>query len=199
MHNFLNTVRATIIKVIVAFLFILIVVGVYKSLFEEKVETVIGLINMITVDENLKTLDPILKEGSLLHKPIYGSNYATLKIPSIDVNLPVYYGESLSVLKQGIGHDSSTYFPGEGGTIVYMGHNFKTFLAKLPEAQIGDSIEVETTYGTFEYIIYDTKIVDETNTAAVPVNQDEEILVIYTCWPINNIGHASQRYLVYAK
>ena len=113
--------------------------------------------------------------------------------------MPVYYGESLSILKNGIGHDSRSFFPGEGGTILYMGHNFKTFLARLPETNIGDSIQIETEYGTFEYKIYDKKIVNEHDTDKAPIQQEEEILIIYTCWPINNIGHAYERYLVYAK
>ena len=80
-----------------------------------------------------------------------------------------------------------------------MGHNFKSFLSRLPEARIGDKIEIETSYGTFEYTIYKSSIVHETDLGAAPIQQDEEILIIYTCNPINNIGHAYQRYLVYAK
>ena len=71
-------------------------------------------------------------------------------------------------------------------------------MANLPKAEIGDIITLETTYGTFKYEIYDTKIVKETDVDEVPIQKDKEILMIYTCWPINNIGHASQRYVVYA-
>lgn len=199
-NKILNIIKATIIQLIVAFLFVAIVFSAYKVLLEEKFETVADLIDVFAVkNQELETLEPLLKDNMLLHKPIYGSKYATLKIPSIDVNLPVYYGESLSLLKYGIGHDRISYFPGEGGTIVYMGHNFKTFLARLPEAKVGDKIEVETTYGSFTYTIYETKIVHETNIQAVQIQEEEERLVIYTCYPINNIGHAYERYLVFAK
>lgn len=199
-NKIFNILKATIIKIIVAFLFVAIICLVYKVMLEEKFETVTGIIDVIAVNnQELKTLTPLLDGNILLHRPIYGSKYATLKIPSIEVDLPIYYGESLSLLKYGIGHDSLSYFPGEGGTIVYMGHNYKTFLAKLPEAKVGDKIQVETDYGTFEYTIYETKIVHETNVGAVELQQEEERLVIYTCYPINNIGHAYQRYLVFAK
>lgn len=89
-------------------------------------------------------------------------------------------------------------FLGENGSIILAGHNFKNFLANLPQAQIGDRIQYETTYGTFNYEIYDTKIIEETQTEEVPIQKEKEILMIYTCYPINNIGHASQRYVVYA-
>ena len=80
-----------------------------------------------------------------------------------------------------------------------MGHNFKSFLARLPEIKIGDKILIQTSYGTFEYTMYESKIVHETDLGAAPIQQEEERLIIYTCYPINNIGHAYQRYLVYAK
>lgn len=167
-------------------------------MFEEKFEAVASLINIFAPIET-KTLEPVLEGIELTNKPIYGSKYATLRIDSIDVELPVYFGESLSILKSGIGHDSESFFPGEGGTVIYMGHNFKTFLAKLPDVKINDVIEVETEYGTFDYKVYKTKVVNETDTDEAPIQRDEEMLILYTCWPINNIGHASKRYLVYAK
>ena len=80
-----------------------------------------------------------------------------------------------------------------------MGHNFKTFLAKLPEVKIDDKIEIETDYGNFSYKVYDKKIVGEDDIDKALLQRNEEILIIYTCWPINNIGHADKRYLVYAK
>jgi sortase A len=79
------------------------------------------------------------------------------------------------------------------------GHNFKKFLARLPETQIGDMIVLETNYGTFNYQITDQKIIDENNAEAVPIVDTAEVLMLYTCWPINNIGHASDRYVVYAE
>ena len=82
--------------------------------------------------------------------------------------------------------------------MILAGHNFKTFLANLPKAQIGDEIVIETTYGNFTYKIYDTKIIQESEVSEVPIQKDKEILMIYTCYPIHNIGYASQRYVVYA-
>ena len=131
--------------------------------------------------------------------PSYGQNYATLKIPSIDIELPIYYGSTLDLLKYGIGHEIDSYFPGEGGSIILMGHNYKQLLAKLPNTKIGDSIQIATEYGEFEYTIYHSQVVKETETNKVPIQEDGEILMIYTCWPINNIGYTTERYVVYAK
>ena len=159
----------------------------------------IYLLNIITVNENeVQEVSPVLQGNTLANYPTYGSKYATLKIDSIGVELPVYYGANYTILKSGIAHDDTSFFPGEGGSIILAGHNFKTFLADLPKAEIGDKIVLDTNYGTFNYEIYGTKIVKETEIDEVPIQNEKEILMIYTCWPINNIGHASERYVVYA-
>ena len=111
---------------------------------------------------------------------------------------PVYYGANYTILKNGVAHDETSYFPGEGGSIIYAGHNYSTLLADLPEVSYDEKIIIETTYGTFEYKVLGSKIIKETDVEEVPIQSEKELLMIYTCWPINNIGHATERYVVYA-
>lgn len=196
--NIRKILKAAIISLIVAFLFVFIISAMLIKIGNEKFKLATDLLKIITVDEEVQTITPVLEGDILLNYPTFGTKYATLKIDTAGIKLPVYYGASYTILKSGIAHDDISYFPGEGGSVIMAGHNFKTFLANLPKAEIGDKIVLETTYGTFEYEIYDTKIVKETATNEVPVQKEKEILMLYTCWPINNIGHASQRYVVYA-
>lgn len=197
----LKILKTTIISLIVVLLFVFLISFTTVKLCKENFVMAINLLEMITIetDSEIQTISPVLENNKLINYPTYGTKYASLKIESIDVDLPIYFGESYSILKNGIGHDSSSYFPGEGGSIVYMGHNYKTFLRRLPETTIGDIIKIETEYGDFEYKIYNTKIVNETDVSEVPIQDKEEILMIYTCYPVNNVGYAYQRYVVYAK
>lgn len=192
-------IKAAILSLIVAFLFVFIICFSLLKIGKEKFDMAIYLLQMITVNENnVQTNSPVLEGNVLINYPTYGSKYATIKIDSINLELPVYYGANYTILKSGIAHDENSYFPGEGGSVIMAGHNFKSFLANLPKVNIGDKIVLDTTYGTFNYEIYDTKIVEETAVNEVPIQEEKEILMLYTCWPINNIGHASQRYVVYA-
>ena len=195
----LEIIKAAIISLIVAFLFVLIVCIIFNLTVKEKFDMAMSLIKIVTINQtNIKTAEPVLNGNILVNYPTYGNKYATLTIDSIGLELPVYYGANYTILKSGIAHEERSYFPGEGGSVILAGHNFKTFLAELPNANIGDTIKLETTYGEFNYKINETKIIKETAVNEVPVQKEEEILMLYTCWPINNIGHASERYVVYA-
>ena len=200
----LEEICKSTIKILIEALLITccIVVGI-KLIFGKKIETALILVNKISVSSNQDkvreqtTIDE--EKKSLENYPEYGTQYATIEIPRIDANLPVYFGDTLEILKKGVGHSSGSYFPGEGGSILYMGHNSKKVFRRFSELQIGDEIKVTTTYGEYNYKIYDMQLINETDTDKVPIQRNEEILMVYTCYPFNNIGYATQRYVVYAK
>lgn len=206
-----NGLKATIFSLIVAFLIIIFICMVSIKLGKEKFLLATDLIDVITIDEvkEEEKIAPVLQQISqenqenesaiLTNCPSYGENYASLKIESIGVELPIYYGKTLDLLKKGIGHDNDSYFPGEGGSVIFMGHNFGRFLANLPKVKVGDQIQVTTNYGEFHYTVYDSQVINENEVDKVPIQEAEERLMIYTCWPINNIGYATERYVVYAK
>ena len=195
--------KATISVIIVALLLVGIIYLATYLFFGQEIDTAVLLLNTVAVelDENKEEVPTVLNEEkqTLENYPEYGTQYATIEIPRIGANLPVYFGDTLEILKKGVGHSSGSYFPGEGGSIVYMGHNSKKVFRRFSELQIGDSIKVTTTYGEFNYKIYDMQLIKETELEKVPIQREEEILMVYTCYPFNNIGYADHRFVVYAK
>ena len=202
MHKIIEkTIKATIISVIVAlFITATITFGIYLFL-GAKIEETISLINKVSIDlENKEVKETVIdSQNKIQNYPEYGTQYATIEIPKIDVNLPVYFGDTLEILKKGVGHSSGSYFPGEGGSIIYMGHNSKKMFRRFSELQIGNEITVKTNYGEYKYKIYDMQLIKETELEKLPIQKDKEILMVYTCYPFNNIGYATQRYVVYAE
>lgn len=203
MHNKLvKLIKATIIDLIVALLVTAILYTALEIFLGQEINMVLGIVNTISVDTSNKSnkqTEYDKTSNKLKVYPEYGTQYATIEIPKIDVDLPVYFGDTLEILKKGVGHSSGSYFPGEGGSIIYMGHNSKKMFRRFSELQLNDTITVKANYGEFKYQIYDMQIVEETDTEKLPIQTDEEILMIYTCYPFNNIGYATQRYVVYAK
>lgn len=202
MHKILKkTIRATIINVIVA-LFITFVLLLTIYLFcRAEIDETISIIGKISTDTEQKVIQETIinEENKIQNYPEYGTQYATIEIPKINVTQPVYFGSTLDILKKGVGHDSGSYFPGEGGSIIYMGHNSKNVFRNFSQLEIGDKIIVNATYGEFEYQIYDMKLINETELDELPIQKDKEILMVYTCYPFNNIGYATQRYVVYSE
>lgn len=205
MPKFLGkTIKATIISIIVA-LFITIAIIVCINIFAgAQIDQAITLANRVSIeikeDKESEFKETTLSENKkLVNYPDFGTQYATIEIPKINVNKPVYLGDTLEILKKGVGHSTGSYFPGEGGSIVYMGHNSEDTFRRFSELQVGNEIIVKTNYGEFKYKIYDMQLINEKELDKLPIQKDKEILMVYTCYPFNNIGYASQRYVVYAE
>ncbi len=203
MHNkHIQCIKATIITIIVAFIFAGIVCLIMQIAFGQTIWGAISLMNRISLDvsgkQEIETVyNPDKKR--LENYPEYGTKYATIQIESINVDLPVYFGDTLEILKYGIGHSAGSYFPGEGGSIVYMGHNNVRTFRRLGEVKQGDIIKVITSYGEYNYEVYDTKIIGKTEKDKLPIQKEREILMVYTCYPFTSYGNAPSRCVVYAE
>lgn len=196
-----NIMGATIKQIIVAFVYIIIVFAVVCIFFSNTISKVFSIIDIISINTNKRILSDVkidLATKNLKNYPEYGSKYGTISIPSLDIELPIYFGDTLEILKYGVGHSSLSYFPGEGGSILCMGHNTAKYLKKLPKIKNEDKILIETSYGKYTYNVYDTKIVYQTELEAAPIQREKEILMLYTCYPVDGIGHAVNRFFVYA-
>lgn len=195
----MKILKAAIKSIIVAFLFVIVIgIGVVV-IGKEEIAMAAYMLQLISVqEENVEKVIPVLEDGILTNYPTFGTKYATLKIPGIGLEQPVYYGANNTILNSGIAHDQNSYFPGEGGSVIYAGHNFSTILADLPNLVEGDQIIIDSNYGIFEYEVFGSKIIKDIDVEEVPIQKDKEMLMIYTCWPINNFGRSTERYVVYA-
>ncbi len=206
-NRLVQSVKATISSIIVALLISGLLLLCIKLFLGRKIDEIFTLVNKVSIATNEKaepvqttiSTDESTDKTTIKNYPEYGTQYATIEIDKIDVNLPVYYGDTLEILKKGVGHSSGSYFPGEGGSIIYMGHNSKKMFRRFSELQKGNEIKVTTSYGEYTYKIYDMQLIKETETDKLPIQKDKEILMIYTCYPFNNVGYATQRYVVYAE
>lgn len=133
------------------------------------------------------------------HIQIFGEQYAKLIIKKIGIDVPIFFGANEEIILNGVGHDTGSYMPGENGSIIMCEHNYLNNFNKLGELKNGDTIEIQTSYGDFYYNVYDEQIVLENETGKLPIQQDEEILMLYTCHPFNSVGKTEYRYVIYAK
>ncbi len=201
MYKKMKKIGKEILKEIaLSFFFCASIILLISWLYSKEIRFGISLINKIAIVENKKsqpiTYNEIKKR--LDHYPNYKEKYGNLKIPTINVELPIYHGDSMDILRYGVGHYAGSYFPGEGGTIIFAGHNNTGFFRELPNINIEDKIEVETLYGTFYYQVTETKIISESDLASFPLQNESEVLILYTCYPVTSLGYTNKRYIVYA-
>ena len=145
--TFLKTV---VTNVAIAFFFSAIFVLIYFYLLEERTSSYISLINVAAIkkvsDERSSEVEYNFEQRTLINYPKFGKKYATLKIEKMNLKLPIYFGDTLKILRYGIGQYAGGFFPGENGTIILAGHNTAPFFKKLDVLKKGDKVEIETTY-----------------------------------------------------
>jgi sortase A len=144
------------------------------------------------VDDSNSALDQ-----SEIQVPTLETQYGTIVCDAIALTAPLYYGDSESSLLNGVGQYPHSGFPGEGKPILVSGHD-GTFFAPLEKIEIGNVINITTSYGEYEYKVVATKIAGSADTTAYDLTQDKEQLILYTCYPFGQvIGDRSDRFFVY--
>ena len=128
----------------------------------------------------------------------YGELYAYVRCTRLALDAPVYKGDDDKILKQGIGQNFASSQPGFGRLILLCGHN-NTYFNALKNIELDDIVEIETSYGTYQYRVSDTKVVDEKDSSAYDFETDHELLVMYTCYPFDVLSRTQYRFFVYAE
>lgn len=131
-------------------------------------------------------------------KPDFGEIAGLLEIPKIKSELAIVEGTDPDDLKKGVGHYEGSFYPGENGQIVLSGHR-DTVFRRLGELKIGDNLKMRMPAGDFEYEITGTKIVDADDRSIITLQNNEEELIVTTCYPFSYVGNAPDRYIIYAK
>lgn len=138
-----------------------------------------------------------LIEEPVIFSPEKGETVGLLHIDKIDASIAIIEGTDPDELDRGVGHLVQTAYPGENDQILLSGHR-DTVFTRLGEIEIGDIFSVELPYGTFDYQMVDSTIVSADDTTVIGSTAPDEELVITTCYPFGYIGHAPDRYVIYA-
>ena len=96
-NNFVKICKATIIDIIVALLFAGIIILVINLVAGKQINSVISLINMISVEEKEESQEEIVlsqEKKRLENYPAYGSKYGRVEIESLKIDLPLYHGDT---------------------------------------------------------------------------------------------------------
>ncbi len=125
----------------------------------------------------------------------------TIEIPSINVKLPIYHGESEDVLKKGAAHLEKSSFP-IGGTdtracvSAHSGYPTQKFFDDIDELVLDDVIYIRILNQTLKYIVCGTEVIEPNDITKLKVEKGRDLLTLITCYPY---GINSHRLLVHAE
>lgn len=111
-----------------------------------------------------------------------------LIIPRVDINLTLYNGITNKILRAGVGTMKPESVMGEGNFAI-AGHSSKRrslLLGRLSDVQIGDKVLLTDNEHTYEYIVYDKRVVKSTETQLIKDELAEEhgvpIVSVMNCY-----------------
>ncbi len=201
-RRLLTKVKAIISSLIIAFFYSATIIFIISLFFGNIIKKGLNMMNTLSLNLEYGTNEKVhfdQVEKRLTSHPSWGSEFGRIIIPSIMVNIPIYHGDDTPQLAKGAGHYAGSKFPGEGGSIVLAAHNSHGLFYTLPQIKIGDHVKIETIYGNYEYEVFHTAIADYRNEDAFPIQNEKEMLILYTCYPVDNIWYVNDRFIAYAK
>jgi LPXTG-site transpeptidase (sortase) family protein len=128
--------------------------------------------------------------------PEPGDKVGTITLESLDLSWPIIEGTEEAQLSQGVGHYIGSVLPGIYDNSILSGHR-STVFGRLGELKTGDRILVETSAGTFVYVISSFKVVDRSDQTVIQPT-DDPTLTLTTCYPFGNVANTTEAYIVTA-
>ena len=117
-----------------------------------------------------------------------------LRIPKIQVHLPIYHGTSAKVLEEGVGHLYGSSFPtgGEGTHSVFSSHRglpSKTLFTDLDQLKEGDLFFLDILGEEMAYRVEEILTVEPEETEALEIIPGKDYVTLVTCTPYGINSH----------
>lgn len=155
------------------------------------------VISLIESDEPASSEDTV--KSSTFSFPKYGNKFAELSVDGTSIqNVSLFFGDGKAMLKNGVGMYAGSSYPGTGSTCLISGHNNRDFHA-LKDAEVGAMIRVSTLYGEYVYRITSCEVRLATDSSAYDLAAPVENIILYTCYPFDELGLTNKRYFVYGE
>jgi sortase A len=119
-----------------------------------------------------------------------------LRIPSVDLEVPVLEGTDDLTLNRAVGHIAGTSALDQGGNVGIAGHR-DGFFRELKDVHLGDSMDLYTEKGNSRYVVDEIVIVPPED-VSVLAPRFKPTLTLVTCYPFYFVGSAPLRYIVHA-
>ncbi|GAA2235398.1 hypothetical protein GCM10010401_04090 [Rarobacter faecitabidus] len=119
---------------------------------------------------------------------------ARIKIPAIDVDLPIYHGTDDETLLHGVGHLEGTALPvgGDSTHAVLTAHRglaSATLFTNLDRVNVGDRFVIEVFAEVLTYEVVETQVVEPEDTQTLQPQAGRDLVTLVTCTPVGINSH----------
>lgn len=126
--------------------------------------------------------------------PIIGNQFATIELPKLNLEIPIYLGATETELSKGIGQVDGSSLPigGPSTHTVLAGHRgmgTKAMFRNLDEYDVGDTFYLHTLDGKFQYEVYDIEVILPHETNNLLIQEDRDLASLITCHPYRENSH----------
>lgn len=125
-----------------------------------------------------------------------GTPLAILRIPKLELEVPVLEGTDRITLNSGVGRIAGTSLPGQKGNIGIAGHR-DGFFRGLKDIHTGDTVELIANHRTDTYIVDRVRITEPADVSVLRPGAQPRLTLV-TCYPFYFLGSAPQRFIVSA-
>lgn len=128
--------------------------------------------------------------------------FGVIRIPAMDVEMPIYLGASEENMANGAAVLSKTSIPigGENTNAVIAGHrgwNGYPYFMDIEKLQKGDTVTITNLWGELTYKVTEIRIVYPDDIEAILIQEGKDMITLMTCHPPNSGG--KYRYLVFCE
>lgn len=134
------------------------------------------------------------RDFRLAENKVVAAPLAVLRVPKLDLAVPVYPTTAEVYLNRGVGVIAGMALPDRGGNLGLAGHR-DGFFRVLKDIDPGTVIEVETHRRMHRYRVSSIDIVDKAD-GRLLVDTDEPTITLVTCYPFYFVGDAPRRFVV---
>lgn len=117
-----------------------------------------------------------------------------LRVPAIDVDLPIYHGTDDVTLTKGVGHLEGTSLPVGGLSqrsvlTAHRGLPEATLFDDLDRVVVGDTFTIEVYGEVLTYQVTETKVIEPEDTDTLRVVAGKDLVTLVTCTPLGVNTH----------
>lgn len=173
----------------------------------QKEEAQIGKSKLNQIYQDARIYNENLYENHLFSNYVQMLNYsstqvmASIEIPVISLNIPIYHGTDEDVLNNGVGHFPFSSLPVGGKNThclltAHRGLPSSKLFTRIDELKKGDLIYIHVCDKELVYKVQKTYVIEPENVLDIDISEGEDLVSLITCTPY---GINTKRLIVQAK